>query len=501
MPSDLRLHPLSFLFHVGGQLQQVLVPGLLLLLGAGTAGLEWQAWLVWLAIPYTLVAILRCLSFRYRFEESELVITTGFVFRNERHVPYARIQNVDAVQNVVHRLFRVVDVRVETGGGDEPEATMRVLPLSSLGEMRERIFAGRAAAAVEDVAASETSPTRTLLRLRPRDLLLAGFIDSRGLVIVGAAFGLVWELGLIDRTMSMIFGANVSGRGLMRQFARTVFVGGVPPVSRLLFMGAVFLVVVVVIRLLSMLWSLVRLHGFRLDRTGDDLRAEFGLFTRVMATIPLHRIQTLTIREGPLHRWSKTAAVRVDSAGSDATPGAAVKRESLAPIVRADELPGLLRDVLPEVDLGHVEWRPVDPRGFRRAIKAAVIVYGLLTVPFVMVLRWWTPALFAVLMVWAYFDVRQHIRHLGWAVVDRAVMFRSGWLFRRVTIARFSKIQAVTLRESPFDRRYRMASVRVDSAGAGDASHRVDVPYLARPTAEELYRQLAGAAARTSFKW
>ena len=32
--------------------------------------------------------------------------------------------------------------------------------------------------------------------------------------------------------------------------------------------------------------------------------------------------------------------------------------------------------------------------------------------------------------------------------------------------------------QSPFDRRHRMASVRVDTAGAGDASHRVDIPYL-----------------------
>ena len=69
----------------------------------------------------------------------ELVITSGLIFRNERHVPYGRIQNIDAVQNLLHRLLRVVEVRVETGGGDEPEARMRVLPLAALEEMRERV--------------------------------------------------------------------------------------------------------------------------------------------------------------------------------------------------------------------------------------------------------------------------------------------------------------------------------------------------------------------------
>ncbi len=91
--------------------------------------------------------------------------------------------------------------------------------------------------------------------------------------------------------------------------------------------------------------------------------------------------------------------------------------------------------------------------------------------------------------------------HLGWAVGDQAVLFRSGWLWRELTIARFNKIQAVTLSESPFDRRARMASVAVDTAGAAAAAHRVAIPYLARSTADDLHRRLSDEAARTAFKW
>jgi putative membrane protein len=220
-----------------------------------------------------------------------------------------------------------------------------------------------------------------------------------------------------------------------------------------------------------------------------------------MATIPLKRIQTLTIREGPLHRLFGLASVRVDSAGGSGRAGAAAKRESLAPIIRSTEIRRLLDDVLPEVDFAAVEWRPVDARGFQRAMTASVFFYAALTLPFVLMLKWWTLALLAVLMAWAYFDVTMHMRHLAWASTDRAVFFRSGWLFRQMTVARYTKIQTVSLTESPFDRRHRMAAVRVDSAGAGDLSHRIRIPYLARATAEDLFRRLAGEAARTSFRW
>ena len=58
-----------------------------------------------------------------------------------------------------------------------------------------------------------------------------------------------------------------------------------------------------------MVWAVVRLYGFRLTLADDDARSEFGLLTRVATTIPLRRIQVLTVREGPLHRYFERVAV------------------------------------------------------------------------------------------------------------------------------------------------------------------------------------------------
>jgi putative membrane protein len=293
----------------------------------------------------------------------------------------------------------------------------------------------------------------------------------------------------------------VDGRGIVRQVFRALAGGGTPSLDRI-FMGVgAFALLLLAMRLLSMVWSLVRLHGFHLERRGEDLRAEYGVLTRVMMTVPLRRIQTLTIREGPLHRLFERVMVRVESAGGD-TIGErrTAKRESLAPIVEKRALASLLREVLPDVDVSGIQWQPVDPRGFRRALTIALVFYAVLSLPFVLMLKWWTLALTAALWMWAVVDVRLHVRHLGWALVDRAVLFKRGWLLREVTVARFSKIQAVTLSESPFDRRHRMASVNVDTAGADDAQN-IGVPYLARETADALHGRLAEQAAQTSFRW
>ena len=502
MQPEQRLHPLSILFRLAAQIRSFALPGGAVIVTAGAVGWGWQVWLMPLAIPFALLSILEYLSFRYRYDAHEMVIRTGFLFRNERHVPYARIQNLHAVQNVFHRLWKVVEVRVETGGADEPEATMSVLPVSAYEEMRRRVFGERSEAPEADAEAETAAPDRTLLALPPPELMLAGFIQNRGFVVLAAAFGLLWELGILDRLMGRMFGEELSGRSLTRTVVALLLGRSEFPLGGIALIIAALIFLVVVSRALSMGWTLVSLYGFRLTLAGEDLRAEYGLLTRVSTTIALRRIQTLTVRQGVLHRLYKRAAVRVGLAGGGGEEGESkTEREWLAPILPQDELPGLLSTVLGESDFASLSWRGVHPRAFRREVKGWILVAVLISLPFAVPLKSWVLLLLAGLLAGAFVAARQTIARMGWAVSDGAVFFRSGWLRRQVTAVRFTQIQAVTVRESPFDRRTGMASVRVDTAGAGELSHRVDIPYLPRETAWELCDLLATQADRTAFRW
>jgi len=164
-------------------------------------------------------------------------------------------------------------------------------------------------------------------------------------------------------------------------------------------------------------------------------------------------------------------------------------------------VPDIVREVLPGFDLAAVEWRAADPRAFRRVFRRSAAFSALASVPFVGPLGWWVIALLAALLLWARLHARLYVKHLGWALTADAVLFRSGWWWRHVTVARFERIQAVALHESPFDRRASMARVRADTAGGGEASHRVNIPYLPLETARALAGLLAAQAGRTAFQW
>ena len=470
---------------------------------------NWQFWLLLFLVPVTIVAIARYFSFRLRYEGTELVIRSGIFFRNERHVPYARIQNLDAVRNVVHRLLGVTEVRVETGGGQAPEATISVLHETVFEEMRRRIFESRAALNGAGVAEpSESAPevpaleSRTLLHIPMPELLLNGVLDNRGMILIAAGYGLLWEAGLFQAVWDRV-ADGWYGPGLVRNTIRRVAAGEPWPWGQIAVLLIGIVALLVLVRVVSMVWSVLRLYEFRLSRVGEDLRTEYGLLTRVTATIPLRRVQALTIREAPLQRLVNRTSVRVETAGGHGSPGTGPPkpREWLAPIIRYSAVPALVREVLPGFDVEALDWQPLHPRAFRRALRPALIIGAVMTLPLIGLFGWRAilvlPFTLASMTVVAW----KQVRYTHWTVTDGAVAFRSGWLWHNVTIAPVVKIQTVECTESPFDRRAMMARVRVDTAGGSERSHRVAIPYLARETAKALHERLSVQAAQTTFRW
>jgi putative membrane protein len=475
----------------------LIVPVALVIAGRGSDDDRSSIYGLAILVPYAAIAIGRYLSFRYRYEAGELVIRRGLIFRNQRHVPYDRIQNIDAVQNVLHRLTGVVEVKVQTAGGREPEATLSVLSLADLEEMRRRVFGASARGATSEAQAPPVQ--RTLLRLSPGELVLYALIENRGFVVIAAAMGLLSEFDFAQKYLERYIGEQ-AGQGIFRSIGRAIFVDGGPSARIAVYSLAAVIAFLLVSRIFSIGWALVRLHGYSVNQTGEDLRTEYGLLTRITATVPLRRIQEVTIRDTPLHRLLGRAAISVTTAGGGNSEHdkASQHHEWIAPIIRRAAIPAFLASLLPGTDASGLDWQRVHPRALRRALTRAsiggAVVVGLATAAFGLNGLWALP----FVALWSVVRARRSVSYLAWAITPDVVAARHGAFVRIVSMAPLARIQAVEKFESPFDRRTNMARVRADTAGGGA---RIDVPYLPADTASELYNRLASATAHTEFRW
>lgn len=472
MPSDRRLHPSAILFAAAGVVKR-------LWFALGFAAVDvgrgrefgWYV-LVALLVGSLLYAVLRYATFRYRLADGELVVRSGILTRRERHIPFNRIQNLDAQHTPVHRMFGVVEVAIQTGGGDEPEATLGAINERDFDDMRRQI---QHAPDAPTTAARDGAPPLVAMSLR--DIALVGLVELRGIAVLAAVIGFAWEL----------VGSYFDVRP--RDAVRWLMAGF--DASR---MAVAISGLLVAIALLSVLWAIVRLHRFRAWQDGDSIRVEHGLVTRIVAAIPLRRIQSVTILEGPVHRALGRVAVEVETAGGSGAD-AQEQRSRLAPLLPAAELRALLANIVPEVSLD-LAWQPLAPLAWRRIVKGSLVLAIAIAAASALIVESWALAVLAAGGMIAVVHARAYARHTRWAIDGAAFVFRDGWLWRRTTIVRRSKIQVVELGETPFDRRRTMASVSVDTAGATLA-----VPYLPEATAADLHERLAAGAASNAFRW
>jgi putative membrane protein len=473
--------------------KQFIVPlAAIVFFGARDDGSLWGLLFV---IPLLVAAIWRQMAFRYVFEADSLVIRDGWLFRNVRRIDYRRIENIDTERGLLHQLFDVAEVRIESSTGGKAEGRMRVLSLEAVQELRERIFdeRSRTAPTAEPAATAKADQPQVLLHLAPAELLRYGLIDNRGLVLVVAFVGLLLQANLIDWARNDLIALNESIAALGTGMLIALAIG---PVAALL----------VVTRLLSIGWAIVTLYDFTLTRQASDLRVSYGLLTRVALTLRLPRIQSVRQTQTLLHRLFGRVAVTVDSAGDGVSAEHQEGRQAtprlrwLAPICTPDTASEIIQMALPMIDATAApDWRPLAPgaraRIFRKTLLATAAISGL---PAAALLSWASlPTVMSLLLLpllvpLAWWRAVTYTRNTRWALTRDALMFRSGWLTRHLHIVPRNRVQAVKIRVSPFDRRQRMGTLIVDTAGAGATPGPVHIPYLESATvarlAQALYR-------------
>lgn len=480
-----RLHPMSWLFVLVVNLKEFAIP-LLAALFFGRGGNEMWEYLGMIgALVLAAISFIQYLSYRYSVLGAELVIREGILSRNVRHVPLARIQNVSLHRNPLHRLFGVAEVQLESAAGMTPEATMRVLSLQRAAELEQLVREMRQLAEQGDprLAAHDDADREVVLVALPSaEILRLGLISNRGMVVVAGAIGVLSQMRpdgfsrSVANLAERLFG-EVSGLGLgplQWVVAGTLLVVGL----------------VVLLRLFSVLLAFLQFHGFRLAQTGDRLRVESGLLTRVRASALRRRIQHWTVDESLLHRLFKRQSLKVETAVMQAANQAERGLSHLLPIGTRGQVESMIQRLLPQAGWPGLDWRPLHAKAWRRMFRPAVVVLLLICTALSLA----TPGAWAwlglLLLPLALASALGRGRFGGYALGERVLAFRSGWLSRQWSMVELHRLQGVQLTHSLFDRRNGMANVVVDTAGANPFGHRIHIRYLPESEALALYQRL-----------
>ena len=500
------------------QLRGLIFPLAVLVFSRGFDGssqdLIWYGVAIAFAAFSAIVSVMNWWFQRFRVTDREVMSRSGVIAKQERVVPFERIQSVDLDEAPLERIFRIVRVRIETAAGGQAGTDIEIpaLKRDDAIALRQDLLTARQHArtgekitpASDDVAEQvpdrmATTPARA--RSAQADAMggeLLRRITTRELLIAGATSGRFGPAAAIVGTLTQ-FGDELIPRNVWERVPWESFAEAASNIQILV--SAVTLLGIVA-WLLAIATTALTFGNFEIRREDDQLYLQYGLLDRRRTTIPIRRIQAIQVREGVLRQPFGFAEIRFETAGfgNDGSSSGV-----LFPLLPRREVRDLLSRASPEflMEIERPDLARLPARSRRRYIietsigwAITVTIASLIAWRFLDIPLWWlwmlglgllTPV-FAWLGNWRYKDA-------GWQIDNGRFMLRWRSVGRTTMLTRVQRIQYRKLTASLLQRRASLVSFET-SVAAGGLGGQAGLAHMDRDDAERMVQQLGRSASR-----
>ncbi|MEO9599350.1 PH domain-containing protein [Parasphingorhabdus sp.] len=449
-------------------------------------------------ISYTLLAALALISlvvgvialiwsrFTYQITEREIRIKSGLLNRNNRSIPFDRIQDVSLEQKLVSRLLGLTTVTLETGSGGGEDGQLEALARSDAERLRDTIRDYKAGLNMADTPsqnAPDTEDVPPLFAMDNRRIFIAGLFNF--------SFVLLAVLGAIAQNLDFLLPDGFfNPRNWIEALPDQDLINGLSFWVRVGGAMAAIISLVMIGFVSGIVRTFIREYSFRLDRadTGQPgFRRRRGLFTLTDMVMPIHRVQAATLQTGPLRARFGWYHLKFTSLAGDAS---GETDHSAAPCATLTEITPILNECAIHQAAPDLKFQRVSSAfWWRRAIIGCLLLAGIaLATGLILHSGFFALILLAIPLSLIFF---LNWRHHQYAMTDKQLYVRSGWWRRRSTILPLRKIQTVDVSQNPVDHPLDLASVTIAIAG-GSAIAPLKIASIPLPTAMDLRaRQLA----------
>ncbi|MET0786827.1 MAG: PH domain-containing protein, partial [Paenisporosarcina sp.] len=397
----------------------------------------------------------------------ELRIEYGLFVKKKRYIPFERIQSVNYTEGILHRLLKLVKLKIETAGSgvsDEAEAELTAITKSAASRIEKELA---------DAKRRKSSST-----IKDEKLIEEEMSFEESAVKGKRIYQMTSKELLVLATTSGGIGVVLSGLGVfVSQFSELI------PYERIydevvVFLKFGFLMVtlsvfmfLLITWVISVILTTLNYHQFTIWQEDDQIVLTRGLLEKKKITIPLGRIQGIQIVENPLRQLFGFCAVTVESAGGSLSEKD--QKIRLFPLIKKNEVNKYLEELFPNVKVEH-SWisSPAKAKAFYYRIDF------IWTIPIIGVVSYfyYPYGLLSLLLIpiMIIFGVWQH-RSAAYSISGNQLSLRYRGVSLYTFILEKKRMQKFEIKQSPFQKRRDLASVETTiKSGLLGATAKVD---------------------------
>lgn len=487
-----KLHWVTAVVETAKTLKELIGPFIILVVVNGFKGDSSAPWFIqyWsliffgILIVFTLVSgIVKWRRFDYWFEDQELRMVSGLFVRKKRYIPFDRIQSLDYTEGIFHRMFNLVKVKIETAAssGKDAEAELTAITKEAAQRVADEIQRAKERQVIGPVLHQcdqeelqlireparqqelDVQPGSEVFSMSTGDLFMLATTSGGIGVILSGAFVFLSQIEEI-LPLDWLFGE-------LETFIRF----GVLVITVMVLLG--FLLV----WLLSVAMTFLANYDFKVVLDQDDLIITRGLLEKKRVTVPLNRVQNITIAKNPFRQMFGYATVIVNSAGGMGESS----RIKLFPLAKRNRIIEPLEELFPNMVFSEPQEK-ISGRGRHFYYRLKML---LTLIPVTAVSYYFFPyGLLAILLlpiVWAH-GIWQH-RTAAYSILPKQLTMRFRTISRQTVFTERNRIQSMEMDQNYFHRRRKVATITANvKSGMG-----VDAPSIRHMTEENAERFLS----------
>jgi len=426
--------------------------------------------------------------FRYYFyvDTDELVIESGVLKRSKLNVPFDRIQTINFEQNIIHRLFNVVRLKVDTAGSSQAEFEFHAIDNQKADELRELLLSKKKSAQPSlRIEVGQDLPVnkkyKTIMQLSITDLIKAGAVEnhlrSGGIILAGMWW--VWQSiddsGLIDindKVEETV--AQQLSSGLM---ITLILIG--------LFMILSFIV--------SMAKMIITNYDLKFLRSDNGFKINGGLFTKKDTSALDHKIQVISWGDNPLKKLIGIKDLRLKQASSVVLN----KKTSIKiPSCTKEHIDLVTHTLYGPNALDGIEYQKIDKRYFYRNGGRLTLIIIAICAVLIYVEAFAQAIILAIIGVLMVVSIYLSFRKKRYGFNEEMLVVRGGTYGDKTEILPLYKIQSLSKKQTPYQSRKDLATLLINTA-----SGKVGIPYINEKAAQNLMDTFLYKVEKDKRKW
>ncbi|WP_121640656.1 PH domain-containing protein [Virgibacillus sp. Bac330] len=467
MSKPKRMHPAFILFHVIRSLRDTILPFIAAIIAIPKEHFFFVIiGLIALALVFTIFSTLSWWRFTYEVTNDELRIESGIFIRKKRYISKGRIQSIDISANVLHRVFKLAKVQIETAGSGA-EGTLTAIKLSEAEDLRTELK-GYQTNDVDLEKTEETmkTPTVPFFQISNKRLFLAGSTSGSIGVLAGLFAFAASEMeqfipdDFYDNTVEWVVGLS---------FALLIIV---------------IIVILLFLWLLGIAGTMIKFWNFRIERHEKELFITRGLLEKKQTTIPLNRIQAIGIEESIIRQPLGYAKVFAEVAAGSVEEGDEFS-SVLFPMLKESEVEEFLKTILPTH--AHVDgaWHAIPKRGLSYYLLRTLLPVCLISVPVYIFFPGFMWAV-AIVLLLAFTLGYLSFRDTGFQLEKKRMLLQYRRISKTTMIIFHRRIQSIEKKQHALHRKQGLATLCVSILGMNSVGAHYFLKELAEADADKL---------------